>query len=309
MFTSFILWMAVMCSTVESAQFQPQQSLRLCGERYKIETHAEEFHGDIEIYEAIKMSTGERVRLTSGLPIAAIERNYRFSHHLEADPTVDSSYFLRVHCITTITHFGKHQQKTAIQVEDQCPSLHEFMERAKLSFSPRTVELQLLPGLKEAIKEMRKLSYVHGNLDIRTVFWCPRRGTPNSAGIQLGGFYASQIVADGATSTDQSQRYHSTSDLLTVASLILEMLQAPHQRQAWEKQLIESNNRDLVDLIDNLWRPQHSRLSFPAFYQRVDKLRQKAQAEDRMERQAGPSRPESRASDSFDAAIDSMMSD
>ena len=311
--------MIAMGTTVESAgRLQRQQDIELCGQKYQIASDAHLFDTDVETYKATHMSTGHAVRLTFGLPLNTIDRNNGFSHHLHNSPNVDSKYFLRVHCVTKTT-FGDEQ--VAAQVEDYCMTLQEHIELAQQPFSVRTVEMQLLPDLKNAIHEMRKLGYVHGNLDYQVLHWCPATKRGGGAVVQLGGFYHAHVIPDGSTAPApgcgasptidpevcHQHQYYSNSDLYSVGGVILQILQFYGSRDEWTAQLIQENGRGLAELIHSLWRPPHLRPTFSEFEQRVDALEQKAQTEVRLEKQESARRP--KVSDSFDAKIDAVMLD
>ena len=315
---------------VESGRLQPYAKVNLCGKRYRIDTDAymEEFVGGLETYDATQISTTNKVRLTFGGDLEFFDHNARFSSHLHANPTVDSKYFLQVHCVTKIK---LENEFVFAQVEDNCPSLYEHIKFVQHPFIVRTVEMQLLPQIKDAIQEMRKLRFVHGNLDVRTLHWCSATEAGNPV-VQLGGFHHAQVIPDGGTTLAAENcipnpnymdpevcshgLYYSTSDLYSVGGVILQMLQLSGlPQEAWIAALIQEKSRGLAELIQRLLRRPHRRLSFPAFYEAVDSLREEAEAEaekkkNEADRQAAkPLLERETSDDSFVAAIDSIMSD
>ena len=253
------------------ATLLPNSMVQVCGLQYRIEAQKPQSKEQgIEVYSAMDVKTRLPVRLTLGLPQDLLNRNFKISQLLETVPSVDSTYFVKVHCAQKN---GIRDPKTgkilSAQVETYCGSLKEAMGYDL--YDRETVETSLLPQLKDGLKEMRKLNLVHGNLKLENIHWCPRPGLENNYknALQISSFYYAR----------RTEFATNDRDLNSVGGLILQMLGLPEHDRSWADHL--KNDPALVDLIYRLQGRIHptQRLSFSAFDDRVEALRKQAEEE------------------------------
>ena len=245
----FPLLVAVFVASVQSWLLQVNEQERLCDEVYTIQRPLKRNHDGYEVYSATQMSTGHKVQVSYGLPMEEVKNNEYVWNIMDTTANVDSSHFLRVHCVTekTTTVNDDETRTISVMVQDDCKTLDEHINQAHFSFDSTTVEALLLPQLKTAIQEMRKVNLVHGSLNLKSLHWCQVQVTGEryayAGALRLSSFFHAHMVIDGLVVHDprhaRGQRMEDTiapevrhhgelswvSDLYSVGILILEMLQ------------------------------------------------------------------------------------